>query len=487
MARAGRSVCLLERGPERHPGEYPETLPDASYDVQVDGPDGHLGSHTAMFDFRVNPDLNVLVGCGLGGTSLINANVSLPPDPRVFDDPCWPAALRADRDTLLADGLNHARHMLRPTPYPDDWRTLNKLTAHQLCADVMGQPFSRVPINVRFEDGLNHVGVEQRRCTLCGDCVTGCNEWAKNTTLMNYLPDAWNHGAHIFTHTRVRHVAREGDSWVVYFSTTDGGRERFSDTLLSVAAGVVVVAAGTLGSTEILLRSRQRGLVVSPRLGERFSGNGDVLGFAYNTREPIDGISTGPRRSADEAAIGPTHHQRHRYEECGRCRARARHRGGQSARGGGAVSGDPVWPSPAMPTLQTIDGGIVELARRKWSELQSVVGGAGKGALAHAQTFLIMSHDGSNGRLYLENDRLRVDWPDAGKGPIFDARQRTDRSGDSRARRHFHQEPDVESSPRSRPHHGAPARRLPHGGRCRRRCRQSQRTGVRHSQRRRGA
>ena len=259
MARAGRSVCLLERGPERHPGEYPDTLPDASYDVQVDGPDGHLGSHTAMFDFRVNPDLNVLVGCGLGGTSLINANVSLPPDPRVFDDPCWPAALRADQDTLLADGLNHARHMLRPTPYPDDWRTLNKLKAHQLCADVMGQPFSRVPINVTFEDGLNHVGVEQRRCTLCGDCVTGCNEWAKNTTLMNYLPDAWNHGAHIFTHTRVRHVAREGDSWVVYFSTTHAGHERFSDTLLSVAAGVVVVAAGTLGSTEILLRSRQRG------------------------------------------------------------------------------------------------------------------------------------------------------------------------------------------------------------------------------------
>ena len=215
MARAGRSVCLLERGPERHPGEYPDTLPDASYDVQVDGPDGHLGSHTAMFDVRVNPDLNVLVGCGLGGTSLINANVSLPPDPRVFDDSCWPAALRADRETLLADGINHARHMLRPTPYPDEWRTLNKLKAHQLCADVMGQPFSRVPINVRFEDGLNHVGVEQRRCTLCGDCVTGCNEWAKNTTLMNYLPDAWNHGAHIFTHTRVRHVAREGDSWVV--------------------------------------------------------------------------------------------------------------------------------------------------------------------------------------------------------------------------------------------------------------------------------
>src|SRR5262249_39381106 len=77
LARAGRSVCLLERGKERHPGEYPDSLAKAVPEVQADTPDGHVGSPTAMFDFHVNPDLNVLVGCGLGGTSLINANVSL--------------------------------------------------------------------------------------------------------------------------------------------------------------------------------------------------------------------------------------------------------------------------------------------------------------------------------------------------------------------------------------------------------------------------
>ena len=132
----------------------------------------------------------------------------------------------------------------------------------------MSQPFRRVPINVTFEEGTNHVGVEQRPCTLCGDCVTGCNEWAKNTTLMNYLPDAWNHGAQIFVGARVRYVARRGERVGRAFQH-DGRRPRdeFNETMLSVSADVVVLAAGTLGSTEILLRSRARGLaaVVCPR------------------------------------------------------------------------------------------------------------------------------------------------------------------------------------------------------------------------------
>ena len=79
LARAGQDVCLLERGKERQPGEYPDTLAEAAAAIQADTPDGHIGSRTGMFDFRVNPDINVVVGCGLGGTSLINANVSIEP------------------------------------------------------------------------------------------------------------------------------------------------------------------------------------------------------------------------------------------------------------------------------------------------------------------------------------------------------------------------------------------------------------------------
>ena len=44
------------------------------------------GNPTDLFDVTISPDVLVLKGCGLGGTSLINANVALDCDPRIFKD-----------------------------------------------------------------------------------------------------------------------------------------------------------------------------------------------------------------------------------------------------------------------------------------------------------------------------------------------------------------------------------------------------------------
>ena len=60
-----------------------------------------------------------------------------------------------------------------------------------------------------------------------------------------------------------------------------------------VEAKTVVLAAGTLGSTEILLRSRERGLGLSDRLGDGFSANGDIIAFALGGKERVNGIGVG--------------------------------------------------------------------------------------------------------------------------------------------------------------------------------------------------
>ena len=96
LARAGLKVCVLERGQEFQPGDFPESPAEGFQEIQVDLPDRRIGSDTGLFDFRINPDISVLSGCGLGGTSLINANVAVRPDPRVWTDPAWPEAIRAD-------------------------------------------------------------------------------------------------------------------------------------------------------------------------------------------------------------------------------------------------------------------------------------------------------------------------------------------------------------------------------------------------------
>ena len=101
------------------------------------------------------------------------------------------------------------------------------------------------------------------------------------------LIDAWNHGAGIFCESKVSHVERSDEYWIVHFTPVGAGRERFDAPELFVTADVVVIAAGALGNTEILLRSTEAGLSGSTQLGKRFTGNGDVLAFGYNVEHGV--------------------------------------------------------------------------------------------------------------------------------------------------------------------------------------------------------
>src|SRR4029077_17962249 len=113
--------------------------------------------------------------------------------------------------------------------------------------------------NVAFEDGPNYAGIEQKKCSNCGDCVSGCNVGAKRTLLVNYLPDAVRHGAEIFCEVSRSHLSRDNGKWIVHVELLDAGRERYDAPPAFVTADMVFVAAGVFGSTEILHRSRAKG------------------------------------------------------------------------------------------------------------------------------------------------------------------------------------------------------------------------------------
>ncbi|HEV7670328.1 MAG TPA: GMC oxidoreductase [Thermoanaerobaculia bacterium] len=416
LARAGQSVCLLERGREMHPGEYPTGDLEAAQQVQLNTPGGHVGSRLGMFEFHVNENQNALVGCGLGGTSLINANVALRAVPGVWAEPAWPTEIRADLATLLEDGYLHAEAMLQPQPYPATYPPLAKLDALQKSAEALGdgERFYRPPINVSFVDHLNPAGVAQKACINCGDCVGGCNHWAKNTTLMNYVPDAKRHGAEIFTQAAVRWIERRpDDTWVVHFQVLGSGREVFDAPEFFVTADIVVVSAGTLGSSEILLRSKQKGLRVSDQLGKHFSGNGDVLAFAYNCDPPIHGIGFGARERGEGSDVGPCIAGIIDWRDVA-----------PVADGfvveEGSVPGciAPLLPAGFALAAQAVgidtDSGIVDRVQEKARALESLVRGAYHGAVDHTQIYLVMSHDRGVGELALRDDRIRIDWPGVG-------------------------------------------------------------------------
>ena len=415
LARCGKSVCVLERGREIPTGEFPRTIFNAQGELQINSSRLRKGPHTGLFDLSLNDDVHVLVGCGLGGTSLINANVALKADARVLRHPAWPKALTGDPDLEL--GYERALAMLEPRELPAD-RSPAKTEALRAAANAMGAPFSRVPINVAFEAGTNAAGVALEACTFCGDCCSGCNIGAKKTTVMTWLPDAVNHGAEVFTRANVSHLERTPNGgWRVYYQPVGFARDRFDDTPLSVTASVVVLGAGSLGSTGILLRSGDRGLPLSDQLGKGFTGNGDALGFTYNGRLPVGSVGVG-QRELDVEPPGPT--------ITGAVDLRD-----TSAFRDGMIIEEGAIPSPLAPLLplsfeaaalsgKDTDGGLSDWLTEHRNRIESLVQGSYEGAVHHTQVMLTMAHDDGAGEIRLDDHgRPRVHWPGVARQQIF--------------------------------------------------------------------
>jgi cholesterol oxidase len=395
LARAGQRVCVIERGREFLTGEFPSRLPELRRELQLTGGTMRSGSRTGLFDFRVGADIHVLVGCGLGGGSLINAGVGLRPDARVFADAAWPKEVM--QDGLLDVGFGRANTMLRPSRYVDANR-LTKYRALETASAAFGTDPVAAPVVVSFEETVNPAGVAQPACTLCGDCCSGCNVGAKNTVAMTYLPDAKAHGAEIFTELAVTHIEKCDRGWRIHFQPANGTDKEGG----FVDAKTVVLGAGTLGSTEILLRSRERGLPLSDRLGEGFSANGDIIAFALGGRERVNAVGVGEPPKFVGDIIGA-------------CVAGQIELPDGDALDRSMIIQEGVLPSALAPLLPVffISGG------RLLGAAQSLIKGVYQGPLSHLHTFFVVSHDDAKGRIRLDKDRAQIHWPGVAEQEVY--------------------------------------------------------------------
>lgn len=229
-------------------------------------------------------------GHGLGGGSLVNSNVSIRPEKRIFQTSTWPSEIRNDMASLEA-GYDSAWQVLCPNPYPfQQERPLTKMEALKAAGQGLA-PWAACDVNVTFVERTNAQGVHQPACTLCGNCNTGCNVGAKNTLAMNYLPDAVAHGATIVTMVEVLFVtapASPGEAWTLTCESVPVGGG--AGVTFTVTADNVVLGAGSIGSSEILLRSKAKGLSCSDRVGRHFGADGDFFGLSYNGPAEVSGV-----------------------------------------------------------------------------------------------------------------------------------------------------------------------------------------------------
>ncbi|GAA3292268.1 GMC family oxidoreductase [Dactylosporangium vinaceum] len=398
LAQAGIDVAVLERGRRWPAGSFPRELGDPDQ--------GWLWAHEqGLYDIRPYPQMLTVTAAGYGGGSLVYANVAMRAPAEVFATH-WPAPYR--RDTL-DPYYDLAADMLAIRPVPPDPRTgqLPPKT-RLLAAGGAGQgvflPNLAVTFGAPGRPVRNRFGAAQAGCLYCGECDIGCNIAAKNSLDLNYLALAERHGATVSTRCEVVHLERlPGGGYRIHLH--DHGH----DVRRTVTAERVVLAAGALGSTAILLRSRDqyRTLPDLPRtLGHGYSGNGDFLAFGHGTTAPVYPdrgptittarlVDTGP--GADRPAW-------FLVED-----------GGYSAHLARLI----MALSPGR--LAALGLASVARALREGRAPGPVVEAAARDASDHTVVLLSMGRDHGEGRLSLRGGHLHVDWDTTGDRPLYAA------------------------------------------------------------------
>jgi cholesterol oxidase len=385
--RAKRSVCVLERGRELRAGDFPAEPWQLACEVRTPL------TPTGLFEYVDAGDIDTVVGNGLGGTSLINANVMLEADPLVFQQAAWPRGLPD-----LAPYYARALAMIQPSPHPSPPVKATVLRdAVATVAAATGEaapPIDTVPIAINFKDRYARAdtGNTQDRCVDCGACVTGCNVTAKSTVDMNYLSVAERQGAEIFVETEVTGLEPTADGFRVHVRDVKSGNEAV------IVAKQVVLAAGVLGSFKVLRKSaNDYALSVSPTLGTRFTGNGDILGFGYDSREPAE-PSSGPTITTRVSyATDPDVTKRFIIED------------------GGVPPALTAILRAALPFVDHKSPphgvGFFHTVRDWLRSGADFVGLTGFGALRRSIAYFGMGTEGTTGTLRLEGDAIKVDWP----------------------------------------------------------------------------
>ena len=361
-------IAVLERGSEYLPGMFPSTFAEMPKHVRfaTQATGKVTGELEGLYDIRLGDDVNALVANGLGGGSLINAGVLIEPDFTTFTSDLPPSLvaelttpstkpnsgeyLKKAKKLLLQDPLNLnatsvfpaidntiRRHTdFDPSPngvFPLKFNRLEDLaTGGKRVDDTASFEAAEISVALQLVEA-NEYSIKLNACVACGDCMTGCNVGAKASLNTNLLAQAKRDGVNIYTGASVLSVQRmvKNDAdlkkfedknitkiWqlnVVHTSLSLRKRspsvkklrsqDQDAEKPLVVRARHVILAAGTFGSTEILLRSRSAGLVFSNKLGEGFSCNGDNIAAIHGM--PLE--AKGAANEFDPIAtrqVGPT-------------------------------------------------------------------------------------------------------------------------------------------------------------------------------------
>jgi cholesterol oxidase len=280
LAEKGYSVGVLECGRRFADDEFPKSTADVKRYFW----NPRLGMK-GIFRLTTFKDVAVVSGCGVGGGSLGYACTLYVPPSKFFKDRQW--AGMQDWETALAPHYAEAQRMLGVVQNPHDD------PADQLLRELgeelgVGDSYKHTPVGIYFGEQGKTVpdpffggeGPDRTGCQLCGRCMVGCVHGAKNTLVKNYLYFAEKLGARVMperTVVDVRPLGADGAGGYEVESVRSGAWLRRERRVQRTRG--VVVAAGPLGTNNLLQRCRANGSLprISARLGELVRTNSESI------------------------------------------------------------------------------------------------------------------------------------------------------------------------------------------------------------------
>jgi choline dehydrogenase-like flavoprotein len=264
LARAGRSVVLVEEGGYFAPEQYAAMTPSNVFRRMAR--EAALGTAVGLGQ---TPLIAVLAGKCVGGSSVLTGGVCL----RIPDDVLGTWVSELGLETMGPDSLD---------PH---FAAIEQAIGVETVPEHMRSRSTEL-----FVEGAAKLGIEMRPlrrntrgCKGLARCNFGCPGFAKMSVDVSYLPDACAHGARILSDALAERVVVSGGS-------ACGVRGRFLDprgeprVSFEVAAKVVVVAGGALHTPLLLQKSGVR----AAALGQGLSLHPSVRVYAIFD-ERVDG------------------------------------------------------------------------------------------------------------------------------------------------------------------------------------------------------
>lgn len=287
LVEKGYKVLTIEQGKRYNPADFPKTNWNLPKYLWV--PSFRLFGFQKLSFYTTT---TILSGTGVGGGSLVYANTLYIPGNEFFSNISW--ARFGDWKKTLEPFYDRASFMLGRKKYKK--LNIEDIALEEVSKEMNAhETFDTVYVGVNLDSGekendpyFNGLGPLRKGCTECGGCMVGCRENAKNTLDRNYLWFAEKMGLEILPETKAEKITFLDGLYQI--ETKKITSFLFKKRQLFKAKGLII-AAGTLGTLELLLKQKYRyGTLpkLSDILGHELRTNAETLSAVSGAREKMN-------------------------------------------------------------------------------------------------------------------------------------------------------------------------------------------------------